>query len=153
MKTKDNKETFKAIFEACKNLTEYKIRYGIFNNERAEVLRKHTQLKNDPARHLPKRDIMVQPVMLDKKIVYDALSKYLKNTNLTKKHAMFPVLNAFGRFIIDNVVKHFVEQNGRGYLAPLSPRTIKKKGHDLILRDTFKMYNALDSQVVPNKKN
>ena len=146
MNSYKNKKTFNTIFKELHNLVNYKLEYGIFNNERAKILKIHTY--GSPARHIPKRDIMIEPIKRDRRLLYNVLFKYIKNTDMTQKHCMYPVLNAFGRFIIDNTIKHFLEENGRGLLAPLKQNTIKRKKNNLILRDTYKLYNSLTSRVV-----
>ena len=142
---KVNENTFKAVLGDMKKFSSYSIQYGIFNNERAEKLKRHTY--GSPARHLPKRDIMRPPLIKYRKKIAQQYRFLLLNTNVRQKHALYPVYNALGRFIIDNIIKNYLENNGEGELTPLSEKTIEKKGHNKILRDTYKMFNALNSRV------
>ena len=50
-------------------------------------------------------------------------------------------MQRLGAVVLDDIDKRFMTR-GYGTWAPLSPRTIKRKGHDFVLIDTGIMFNS-----------
>lgn len=67
-----------------------------------------------------------------------------------------PALHEIGRYMVNSTRANFKRQvdpvTGKPW-KPLKPATIAKKGHALILRDTYKMIRATDYQVRKNTVN
>ena len=136
-----------------KDLTKFNLAYGFFDdkNQTHENGEKSSQIafshiKGDPARHLPKRDFAIEPILEKKEKIVKETQNALNNTK-NNKNFMYPVLKHIGDVIID-ISKQTINNNGNGNWKKLSQKTIDKKGNDRMLRDTDKMYNDYQSKVI-----
>jgi hypothetical protein len=140
-----NEESFNKIKATLDSFSKFKLSLGIFNHPRAKVLERH-----EKGIGVEKREFIKKSIDLHKNEIIEKMKFFAKNTDFNKKDAIYAVLNATGSYINNNVIRYFINHESKSYLAPLKPSTIKRKKHDIPMRDTDLMYNNLD-HIVSNK--
>ena len=142
-------DNIKNVISKIQNLTKSSLQLGIFNHQRADILRKH-ELGID----VPRREILKNTLNKYRKDIIKNIQNIINKTNLYKEEGMDKVLKKFGEYYTNHSIKEFINKDGKDLLPPLSPSTIQmklKKGSlhpETALRDTDEMYNNLSYRVV-----
>lgn len=77
----------------------------------------------------------------------------LLNATLSVDKAIQPALRRFGHYQLNSIKSNFIRQrdpDGNAW-KPLKPATIKRKGHSLILRDSYKMFRGTEMVLQRNR--
>ena len=109
------------------------------------------------SKNIPIRDPLFQPVKQNKENIVNKLSQLFKkniteyidqNKKINTQELMKKTIQELSFYILNDIVKKKIYENGNGDWAPLSEITIKKKGNNDMLRDTYLLLKSLDFEVI-----
>ena len=73
---------------------------------------------------------------------FDTIEKILNNLAVNISNPDEKLMKRLGGVVLGDIDQRFMTR-GRGTWAPLSPRTIKRKGHDYVLIDSGAMFKSV----------
>lgn len=150
--------TLKEIKKKLNSIVAYEIEWGILNGETypdgefvADRMHKHE--KGLPVKigdvfvQMPPRPAFMQSILREGKGEAQTDSMLLFQKALDNKQ-----IGKFRQWIAENMAQTVKNEIDRQQFKELSEVTIKKKGHDTILKDTEKMYDSITGKSVRKKK-
>jgi len=151
--------TLKEIKSTLGAIVAYEIEWGILNGETypdgqpvANRMHKHeyglpVKMPDGTFKTLPPRPAFMQSILREGKMEAQTSSMLLFQKALSNEK-----IGKFRQWIADNMAKTVKNEIDRQQFKELSEVTIKKKGHDTILKDTEKMYDSITGKSVRKKR-
>jgi len=151
--------TLKEIKSTLGAIVAYEIEWGILNGETypngfpvAERMKQHeyglpVKMPDGTVKKLPERPAFMQSILREGKGEAQTNSILLFQKALDNEK-----IGKFRQWIAANMAQTVKNEIDRQQFKELSEVTIKKKGHDTILKDTEKMYDSITGKSVRKKR-